>query len=466
MSPSASLRARAAMALLLAASCAGCATSGRYASHWNGRRGYDGNGDYGYDRTEASNYRARAARYYPAPGPPDDPWGPYIHEAAIRFQVPDTWIREVMRQESGGRANASDGTPITSGAGAMGLMQVMPSTYDTLRQHYALGADPYDPHNNILAGAAYIREMYELFGSPGFLAAYNAGPQRLQAYLDAGQPVPDETVNYLASVAPRLGGAVATSGPLAVYAGNQGGGGRTYATAYADPNAAYAGGGMTGVQYASAGNPDAAYAGGGMTGEDYDATNTTGTPVDPADRAYDGGGLVTASAPTGIPPSSPVPVPVPAPLSSPMPLSSPAPSIAAPTPYGAQPYPAYPVQAAVAPLPPARQVALLPAGGFPTPVSAQPALVPVAAPVPRQHGDWGIQVGAYPDPSRSLAVLALAKARAKEYLVGAQVSITPVARAETLYRARLVGLTAQNAVSACTKLSTEGMGCFRVAPGS
>jgi hypothetical protein len=65
-----------------------------------------------------------------------------------------------------------------------------------------------------------------------------------------------------------------------------------------------------------------------------------------------------------------------------------------------------------------------------------------------------------------MAVLALAKARAKEYLVGAQVSITPVARAETLYRARLVGLTAQNAVSACTKLSTEGMGCFRVAPGS
>ena len=59
----------------------------------------------------------------------------------------------------------------------MGLMQVMPATYDELRQQYNLGDDPYDPANNIMAGAAYMREMYDIYGSPGFLAAYNAGAE-------------------------------------------------------------------------------------------------------------------------------------------------------------------------------------------------------------------------------------------------------------------------------------------------
>ena len=101
----------------------------------------------------------------------------------------------------------------------MGLMQVMPATYDELRQRHNLGDDPYDPHDNILAGTAYIREMYDRFGAPGFLAAYNAGPARLDAYLAGGAELPGETANYLASVAPRLGAGTAMSGPLAVYAG-------------------------------------------------------------------------------------------------------------------------------------------------------------------------------------------------------------------------------------------------------
>ena len=52
----------------------------------------------------------------------------------------------------------------------MGLMQVMPRTYDMLRQRYRLASDPYEPHDNILAGAAYLREMYDRFGSPAFVA--------------------------------------------------------------------------------------------------------------------------------------------------------------------------------------------------------------------------------------------------------------------------------------------------------
>ena len=152
------------------------------------------------------------SHYYPPPGPPEDPWGPYIREAAGRYGVPEQWVRAVMQQESGGQEQA------VSPVGAMGLMQVMPATYDGLRARYGLGADPYDPHNNILAGTAYIREMYDQFGAPAFLAAYNAGPDRVQAYLAGAGNLPDETQNYLASVTPNLGNAVPLSGPLAMYA--------------------------------------------------------------------------------------------------------------------------------------------------------------------------------------------------------------------------------------------------------
>ena len=97
-----------------------------------------------------------------------------------RFQIPEGWVRAVMQQESGGKLYGADGSLITSSAGAMGLMQVMPQTFDVLQQRYRLGSDPYEPRTNILAGAAYIREMYDRYGAPNFLAAYNAGPDRLE----------------------------------------------------------------------------------------------------------------------------------------------------------------------------------------------------------------------------------------------------------------------------------------------
>src|ERR1700759_3977531 len=149
-------------------------------------------------RHAARHHEYSPSRYYPPPGPSSDPWGPYIHEASGRFGVPERWIRSVMRQESGGQED------VISWAGAMGLMQVMPDTYDGLRQRYSLGDDPFDPHNNILAGTAYLREMYDRFGAPGFLAAYNAGPNRLDQYLSNRTPLPAETVSYVASVAPLL----------------------------------------------------------------------------------------------------------------------------------------------------------------------------------------------------------------------------------------------------------------------
>jgi cell division protein FtsN len=154
-------------------------------------------------RREAEEYAARARRNYEPPGPPEDPWRPYIAEASQRFDVPERWIREVMRVESGGKQYVN-GQLITSPKGAMGLMQVMPMTYDLMRAHYGLGDDPYDPRNNILAGTAYIREMYNLYGSPAFLAAYNAGPARLDDYLQHNRPLPSETRRYVAMIAPYI----------------------------------------------------------------------------------------------------------------------------------------------------------------------------------------------------------------------------------------------------------------------
>ena len=196
----------AALALVLAA--AGCARPGRFArSPFEGAVPYDGTDP------AAAQFPLRApGRYYPPPGPPDDPWGPHIRAAASRFRVPEQWVRAVMRQESGGREQA------ISPVGAMGLMQVMPATYDGLRTRHHLGDDPYDPRNNLLAGTAYIREMYDRYGAPGFLAAYNAGPDRLDRYLAGSSPLPDETVNYLAAITPNLGPAIPLSGPLAEYA--------------------------------------------------------------------------------------------------------------------------------------------------------------------------------------------------------------------------------------------------------
>jgi len=126
-------------------------------------------------------------------------WASLIAEASQRFGVPAHWIRAVMQAESTGDTGAM------SPKGAIGLMQVMPETYAELRLRYHLGADPYEPRNNILAGAAYLREMHDRFGPDGFLAAYNAGPGRYEDYLKSGRPLPVETHNYVVTLAPVIG---------------------------------------------------------------------------------------------------------------------------------------------------------------------------------------------------------------------------------------------------------------------
>lgn len=128
-----------------------------------------------------------------------DRWQDFIAEASRRFVIPQSWIRAVMRAESGGRTTLN-GMPITSPAGAMGLMQIMPATWAELRARYGFRAGPYDPHDNIMAGTAYLRELYTRYGYPNLFAAYNAGPGRLDAHLFNGVPLPTETTGYLAAL--------------------------------------------------------------------------------------------------------------------------------------------------------------------------------------------------------------------------------------------------------------------------
>lgn len=127
-------------------------------------------------------------------------WQPLIGEAAARCGVPVLWVAEVMRAESGGRTERN-GRPIVSRAGAMGLMQLMPRTWAEMRYALGLGADPHAPRDNILAGACYLRRLYDRFGHPGLFAAYNAGPARYAAHLATGRPLPAETRGYLSSLA-------------------------------------------------------------------------------------------------------------------------------------------------------------------------------------------------------------------------------------------------------------------------
>lgn len=127
-------------------------------------------------------------------------WRPIIAEASQRFAIPQAWIAAVMQAESAGMTHWK-GRPITSPAGAMGLMQLMPGTWDAMRRRHGLGTDPYDPRDNIMAGTAYLRAMYDRFGYPGLFAAYNAGPGRYAEHLRSRRPLPGETRAYIAQLA-------------------------------------------------------------------------------------------------------------------------------------------------------------------------------------------------------------------------------------------------------------------------
>lgn len=139
---------------------------------------------------------------FASPVSADSPYRGHIDAAAARVGLEPALIADVIAAESGGDARA------VSPAGAMGLMQLMPATWAELRARLSLGSDPFDPADNILAGAAYLRWLRDRYGAPGFLAAYNAGPGRYEESL-AGRPLPLETRRYVDKLT--AGGVLATS---------------------------------------------------------------------------------------------------------------------------------------------------------------------------------------------------------------------------------------------------------------
>lgn len=102
--------------------------------------------------------------------------------------------------ESGGRQYDSNGNVITSSAGAIGIMQLMPGTASDE------GVNPYDPEQNFAGGEAYLQQLYAKYGDwPTALAAYNWGPGNVDNALASGSGFPSSVQNYVASVESELG---------------------------------------------------------------------------------------------------------------------------------------------------------------------------------------------------------------------------------------------------------------------
>jgi hypothetical protein len=132
-------------------------------------------------------------------------WQPLVQQASKKFGMPAAWIRVVIQMESGGRTMIAEDKQITSKVGAVGLMQLMPDTYKDMRKQYKLGANPFNPHDNIMAGAAYLKWLHGKYGFPAMFVAYNDGPGNLEAKQSKGRALPAETRNYVSKICATLG---------------------------------------------------------------------------------------------------------------------------------------------------------------------------------------------------------------------------------------------------------------------
>lgn len=121
--------------------------------------------------------------------PPDEAYEPIIQEAAAAYDVDPALIRAVMQAESAFHPFA------VSGAGAEGLMQLMPSLASEMGV-----SDSFDPRENIMGGVRYLKRLLDYHdGNLDLaLASYNAGPGNVDRY--KGVPPFRETRRYVRTI--------------------------------------------------------------------------------------------------------------------------------------------------------------------------------------------------------------------------------------------------------------------------
>ena len=253
----------------------------------------------------------------------------------------------------------------------------------------------------------------DIYGAPGFLAAYNAGPARLDDYLSNNRPLPEETRRYVAAIGPNLYGALPiVRSPAEQYAMN--------ALPVNIPRGLRYGRGA--VQLASAsssrGRVQLASAGAG---------------------SWSGGGRVPARQPVQVaqlqePAMRPAPLP---------------PQLVAMTPPSAMP----PAPSAA----PGRGLHLI-----------SPAMAADSMAIRRGSaapGQWAIQIGAFASQGLAQSALSSARGQARPELAIARTYVGTVQGGRgTLWRARMVGLSKETAVQACEKLSRGRSSCIVLSP--
>jgi len=141
------------------------------------------------DSDPAKAQSVQTGRAKPEPAKPAPPLTDVVASASAAYHLDPDLVNSVIHAESGFNAHA------VSPKGARGLMQLMPETANHLGV-----SDAFDPQDNVTGGSRYLRELLERynFDLVKALAAYNAGPERVEQY--RGVPPFRETRAYVAKI--------------------------------------------------------------------------------------------------------------------------------------------------------------------------------------------------------------------------------------------------------------------------